>query len=131
MEAHSHEGPLPSVEMFAGYEKVCSGAARDILDMAKTAQSHQNYMQRYAASSEFWLPVIGIVGGRFQRLEHVCCRHLSGVYRSRAFSDRCLKRGEHFNGGRRVFATRQGGNTASAASSTPPRKQRGRNSRNK
>jgi uncharacterized membrane protein len=56
----SHTGPLPTVETFEGYERVCPGAAREILDMAVRQQSHNHHMERYNAHSEFWLPVIGI-----------------------------------------------------------------------
>jgi uncharacterized membrane protein len=56
----SHAGPLPTVETYEGYERVCPGAAREILDMAVRQQSHSHKMERYNAHSEFWLPVIGI-----------------------------------------------------------------------
>jgi uncharacterized membrane protein len=56
----AHVGPLPAVEDFAGYEEVCPGSAREILDMAVRQQKHRHYMDRYSAGSEFWLPVIGI-----------------------------------------------------------------------
>jgi uncharacterized membrane protein len=53
-------GPLPAVEDFAGYDQVCPGSAREILDMAVRQQKHSHHMDRYNAHSEFWLPVIGI-----------------------------------------------------------------------
>jgi uncharacterized membrane protein len=56
----SHIGPLPTVETYEGYERVCPGSAREILDMAVRQQKHGNDMERYNAHSEFWLPVIGI-----------------------------------------------------------------------
>jgi uncharacterized membrane protein len=57
----AHVGPLPSVEDFAGYDSVCPGSAKEILDMAVRQQKHHHHMDRYTAASEFWLPVIGIV----------------------------------------------------------------------
>lgn len=56
----AHHGPLPSVEDFAGYDGVCPGSAREIMDMAVRQQKHNHTMDLYNASSEFWLPVIGI-----------------------------------------------------------------------
>jgi uncharacterized membrane protein len=60
METRSHAGPLPSVETYEGYERVCPGAAREILEMAVRQQAHNHHMERYTSHSEFWLPVIGI-----------------------------------------------------------------------
>jgi hypothetical protein len=65
----SHAGPLPTVETYEGYERVCPGAAREILDMAVRQQSHSHKMERYNAHSEFWLPVIGISCGFLPRIE--------------------------------------------------------------
>lgn len=36
--SESHSGPLPQAEQFGEYEKVCPGAAKEILDMAKEEQ---------------------------------------------------------------------------------------------
>ena len=55
-----HAGPLPSVESYEGYERVCPGSAREILDMAVRQQTHSHHMDKYNAASEFWLPVIGV-----------------------------------------------------------------------
>jgi uncharacterized membrane protein len=55
-----HAGPLPTVETFEGYERVCPGAARDILNMAMQQQQHIHNMEGYAASAEFWLPVLAL-----------------------------------------------------------------------
>lgn len=60
-EIRSHKGPLPSVDDFAGYDRVCPGSAREILDMAVRQQQHNHQMDRYNASCEFWLPVTGIL----------------------------------------------------------------------
>ncbi|MBR1215594.1 DUF2335 domain-containing protein [Bradyrhizobium sp. JYMT SZCCT0180] len=65
MEVTRHTGPLPSVETYEGYERVCPGAAREILDMAVRQQGHNHEMERYAAQSDFWLPVIGIIAAVF------------------------------------------------------------------
>jgi uncharacterized membrane protein len=56
----AHVGPLPAVEDFAGYDQVCPGSAREILDMAVRQQKHSHHMDKYNAHSEFWLPTIGI-----------------------------------------------------------------------
>ncbi|WP_316395015.1 DUF2335 domain-containing protein [Bradyrhizobium sp. 33ap4] len=56
----SHVGPLPAVEDFAGYEEICPGSAREILDMAVRQQKHRHHMEKYSAGTEFWLPAIGI-----------------------------------------------------------------------
>jgi len=56
----AHAGPLPAVEDFEGYDRVCPGAARDIMNMAMHQQEHRNHMEKYEAASEFWLPVIGM-----------------------------------------------------------------------
>jgi uncharacterized membrane protein len=55
-----HTGPLPTVESYEGYDRVCPGAAREILDMAVRQQTHDHHMEKYNANSEFWLPVIGV-----------------------------------------------------------------------
>ena len=47
-----HSGPLPSPETFAGYEQVCPGAAKAILDMAVRQQIHSHDMDREALRSE-------------------------------------------------------------------------------
>ncbi|MGY8684556.1 DUF2335 domain-containing protein [Bradyrhizobium sp. UFLA05-153] len=60
-EMRAHRGPLPAVEDFKGYNEVCPGAAREILDMAVRQQGHAHWMDRYSARSEFWLPIAGIV----------------------------------------------------------------------
>lgn len=41
-----HRGPLPAPETFAGYEKVCPGAAARILQMAEEEQKHGHEMER-------------------------------------------------------------------------------------
>jgi hypothetical protein len=40
-----YSGPLPSVEDFRGYNDVCDGAARDILDMAGREQRHAHKIE--------------------------------------------------------------------------------------
>lgn len=56
-----HSGPLPTVEDYQGYENVCPGAARDILDMAIRQQRHHNAIEKMAVVGDFLLPVIGII----------------------------------------------------------------------
>ncbi len=72
----SHTGPLPTVETYEGYERVCPGAAREILDMAVRQQSHSHQMEKYGATSEFWLPVIGIIAA----VSIVISMFVAGVY---------------------------------------------------
>jgi len=72
----SHTGPLPTVETYEGYERVCPGSAREILDMAVRQQKHSNDMERYNAHSEFWLPVIGICAA----VSIVIAMFTAGVY---------------------------------------------------
>jgi uncharacterized membrane protein len=72
----SHTGPLPTVETYEGYERVCPGSAREILDMAVRQQSHSHHMDRYTAHSEFWLPVIGICAA----ISIVISMFIAGVY---------------------------------------------------
>lgn len=50
---HHHSGPLPSVQDFAGYEGVCVGASRDILDMAKRQQQHEHWIGKASVALEF------------------------------------------------------------------------------
>jgi uncharacterized membrane protein len=56
----AHIGPLPAVEDFAGYNEVCPGSAKEILDMAVRQQKHSHDMDKYNAHSEFWLPILGM-----------------------------------------------------------------------
>ena len=46
--ASLYEGPLPRPEDMAKYEKICPGAARDIIDFAKANQGHIIWMDREA-----------------------------------------------------------------------------------
>ena len=57
---HQQSGPLPSVSDFAGYEEVCPGAARDILDMAIRQQQHHHAMDRAELAWEAGLKLIGM-----------------------------------------------------------------------
>ncbi len=57
---HQQSGPLPSVSDFAGYEQVCPGAARDILDMAIRQQQHNHAMERAELAWEAGLKLIGM-----------------------------------------------------------------------
>lgn len=59
--ASYHSGPLPSVNEFNGYEQICPGAARDILDMAKSDQAHQQLMDGRHFYGEMTLKIIGMI----------------------------------------------------------------------
>ena len=59
--ASYHSGPLPSVNEFDGYEHVCPGAARDILDMAKSDQAHEQLMDGRRFYGEMTLKIIGMI----------------------------------------------------------------------
>ena len=56
-----HSGPLPSVETFSGYEKACPGAARDILEMAKSSQVHLQFMDKAQILGQISLNLLGII----------------------------------------------------------------------
>ncbi|MBI4722776.1 MAG: DUF2335 domain-containing protein [Candidatus Stahlbacteria bacterium] len=71
-----HSGPLPSPEVFAGYEKVFSGAAERILVMAENQAAHRQFIEKKAISSKansevlgvifaFIIAFVGIIGGIF------------------------------------------------------------------
>jgi uncharacterized membrane protein len=58
-------GPLPSAEEMLKYEQVCPGAARDIIEMAKSRQQHtQNFENRRLASEHIYR-LIGLTGAIF------------------------------------------------------------------
>ena len=63
--ASYHSGPLPTVRDFAGYEQICPGAARDILEMAKTAQANAHALQMAETYGEIWLKTLGVAAGLF------------------------------------------------------------------
>jgi uncharacterized membrane protein len=56
-----HSGPLPPVSDFDGYEQICPGAARDILEMAKSDLAHQHEMDKLRASGEIGLKLVAMV----------------------------------------------------------------------
>lgn len=56
-----HSGPLPSVREFAGYEEICPGAARDILDMAIRDQEHEHRMDSGRLYGGIFLKVCGMI----------------------------------------------------------------------
>jgi len=56
-----HSGPLPTVSDFAGYEQICTGAARDILDMARNDQANSRELKRIEAYGTIWLSTLGIL----------------------------------------------------------------------
>lgn len=57
--ATMHVGPLPTVRDFEGYDRVCPGAARDILDMAKQSQKHQHSIESAEVYGDLILKIIG------------------------------------------------------------------------
>ncbi len=61
MRASFHSGPLPPADVFADYDRICPGAAREILDMAVRAQTHAHDMETRALKSEASYRVLGIV----------------------------------------------------------------------
>lgn len=56
-----HSGPLPPVSDFAGYEQICPGAARDILEMAKSDLAHHQSMERWHVIGDLLLKVLGLL----------------------------------------------------------------------
>lgn len=60
MSARFHSGPLPPVELFQGYEAVCKGSARDLVDMAIRQQKHSNAVGKIDAYCGLILPLAGM-----------------------------------------------------------------------
>ncbi|ELM6621502.1 DUF2335 domain-containing protein [Vibrio fluvialis] len=56
-------GPLPPPDIMKGYEDICPGAARDILDMAKTDAEHLRSMQKGALLGHTIESILGIISG--------------------------------------------------------------------
>lgn len=58
-----HRGPLPPPEDLKAYEEVVPGAAREILDMAKSQQAHRQSTEfgvvEHSKSQENWTTFIG------------------------------------------------------------------------
>ena len=54
-------GPLPSVEDFKGYESICSGAARDILNMAIDALAHRIDIEKATSRGDTFFNAINIL----------------------------------------------------------------------
>ncbi len=59
--AEHHVGPLPTVKTFEGYERVCKGSARDIVDMAIRQQKHINSVEKIHAYAGLVLPLFGML----------------------------------------------------------------------
>lgn len=55
-----HRGPLPPVEDFIGYEEVCPGAAREILDMAVRQQKHAHEIEQKIIDAEIFVKKSGV-----------------------------------------------------------------------
>ncbi|EKY4874419.1 DUF2335 domain-containing protein [Vibrio alginolyticus] len=56
-------GPLPPPEIMKGYEQICPGAAREILDMAKADAEHLRAMQKGALNGHRIESILGICSG--------------------------------------------------------------------
>ncbi len=63
VEQRLHVGPLPPVETFEGYERVCPGAASDILKMAQQQQSHQHALELLELRGEILNRRLGMLSG--------------------------------------------------------------------
>lgn len=53
-------GPLPIASQFAGYEEVCPGAARDLLNMASASQKHAHHIEKVEVYGALLLKVLGL-----------------------------------------------------------------------
>lgn len=58
-----HQGPIPSPEAFAAYERVLPGAADRILKMAETQSAHRQGLERFAVRGDFFKAMMGTVLG--------------------------------------------------------------------
>lgn len=56
-------GPLPPPEIMSGYEQICPGAAREILNMATADAAHLREMQKEALRGHRIESVLGILSG--------------------------------------------------------------------
>jgi uncharacterized membrane protein len=56
-----HSGPLPTVGDFAGYEEICPGAARDILEMAKSDLAHRQRMDHNQMFGDIFLKALAMI----------------------------------------------------------------------
>lgn len=57
----SRSGPLPSVQEFEGYDRVCPGAARDILDMARAQQKHVHFIEKLEAFYPYLGQIVAVL----------------------------------------------------------------------
>jgi uncharacterized membrane protein len=55
----THQGPIPSPEVIAGYEKVLAGSADRIIKMAEKEQEHRHKLQLKNQTQVGWLTFIG------------------------------------------------------------------------
>jgi uncharacterized membrane protein len=58
-------GPLPSAEEMLRYDQVCPGAARDIIEMAKSRQQHTQNFENKKLASEHIYRLLGLTGAIF------------------------------------------------------------------
>lgn len=69
----SHSGPLPTPEMFAGYDHVLPGAAQEILDMAKREQAHRHKNESHVVTHELIGRYVGQVSALVALLALLAC----------------------------------------------------------
>jgi uncharacterized membrane protein len=69
----SHSGPLPTPEMFAGYDHVLPGAAQEILDMAKREQAHRHKNESYVVTHELIGRYVGQISALIALLALLAC----------------------------------------------------------
>jgi uncharacterized membrane protein len=62
-ETQIHQGPIPSPQDFAAYERVLPGAADRILKMAETQATHRQGLERFAVQGDFFKAMMGTVLG--------------------------------------------------------------------
>lgn len=75
----SHSGPLPTPEMFAGYDHVLPGAAQEILDMAKREQSHRHKNESHVVTHELIGRYVGQISALVALLALLACVNYCAV----------------------------------------------------
>jgi uncharacterized membrane protein len=82
--ASYHRGPLPPASEFAEYENACNGAARDILDMAKSRQAHVQFVEKVHAVGELILQLATIVSAVVLVLGMIAGSIYASIYADKA-----------------------------------------------
>ena len=59
VQVTSHQGPIPSPDTIAGYEKTLVGAADRIIKMAEKEQENRHQVARIHQSHQFILTIVG------------------------------------------------------------------------